>query len=138
MVVWFVLIVVTIAVGRNSAGLETIKALAPHSGAEFICWVALSITAGFCEELVFRGYLQKQLFAFTGKIWLAVALQAMLFGFIHLYQSWRGAVSITVYGVLFGVLAVMRKSLRPGMIQHALQDSAVGVIIRLLSKHKLI
>lgn len=138
MIVWFALIVVTIAVGRNSAGFETIKALAPRNGVEFICWIALSITAGFCEELMFRGYLQKQLFAITGKIWLAVALQGMLFGSIHLYQSWRGAVSITVYGVLFGVLAVMRKSLRPGMIQHAAQDSAVGVIIGLLSKHKFI
>jgi len=58
MIVWFSLIVVAIALGRNNAGLETIKALAPHSGVEFICWVALSITAGFCEELVFRGYLQ--------------------------------------------------------------------------------
>lgn len=138
MVVWIALIVVTVAVGRNNAGLETIKVLAPRSGAEFICWIALSCTAGFCEELMFRGYLQKQLFAITGKLWLAVALQAVLFGSIHLYQSWRGAVSITVYGALFGVLAVMRKSLRPGMIQHAGQDTLMGIILGLLLKYKFI
>jgi hypothetical protein len=138
MIVWFVLIVFGIALGRNSTGLEAIRALAPRSGAEFICWFALSVTAGFCEELLFRGYLLKQLFAITGRLWLAVTFEALVFGSIHFYQGWRGAVSITVYGALFGVLAIGRKSLRPGMIQHAGQDAIMGTVMSLLLKHKFI
>jgi hypothetical protein len=44
-------------------------------------------------------------------------------------------VTITVYGALFGALAVMRKSLRPGMMQHAAQDTLTGIVVSLLSKH---
>jgi len=30
----------------------------PHGGTEITLWIALSVTAGICEETVFRGYLQ--------------------------------------------------------------------------------
>jgi membrane protease YdiL (CAAX protease family) len=41
--------------------------LTPHGIAESVLWVLLSISAGISEELVFRGYLQRQLTAFTGR-----------------------------------------------------------------------
>lgn len=43
-------------------------------------------------------------------------------------------ITITVYGALFGILAVYRKSLRPGMIQHAMQDSFAGLGFALLKR----
>jgi len=43
-------------------------------------------------------------------------------------------ITITIYGALFGILAVMRKSLRPGMIQHAMQDGSVPLWLA-LAKH---
>ena len=43
-------------------------------------------------------------------------------------------VTITVYGALFGMLAVYRDSLRPGMIQHAMQDSFSGLAFGLLKR----
>jgi membrane protease YdiL (CAAX protease family) len=94
----------------------------------------LSATAGICEEFIFRGYLQKQFQAITGSDAAAVALQAVLFGIAHSYQGVKSMVTITVYGALFGILAVYRKSLRPGMIQHAMQDSFAGLAFGLL-KH---
>ena len=136
--VWFCLMILGIAFGPDKSASNSLKAMAPQSFAEFIGWVALSFTAGFCEELVFRGYLQRQLFAITGRSWIAVALQAFVFGSIHLYQGWRGAIGITVYGVLFGLLVIVRKSLRPGMIQHAGQDILAGILLSVLGKHKYI
>jgi len=106
--------------------------LLPRTGAEAAVWLMLSATAGFCEEIMFRGYLQRQFAAATRSAWAAVAMQAVVFGIAHAYQGGRRIVLIGVYGALFGLLALWRKSLRPGMMAHALQDSASGVFFRFL------
>ena len=56
-------------------------------------WVLLSISAGFCEEFVFRGYLQKQFFALTGSDAAAIAGQALIFGVAHGYQGVKGMIT---------------------------------------------
>jgi len=123
--------------GRNNQQVEATKMLLPRTYSEMAAWVALSVTAGFCEELIFRGYLQRQFLALTGKAQAAVVLQALVFGAAHLYQGWKGAVTITVYGALFGALAVWRKSLRPGMIQHASQDTFTGILGGIALRHHM-
>jgi len=57
--------------------------LLPHGGAEMGGWIALSLTAGLCEEVLFRGYLQKQFAALTNNAVLGIVLSAMLFGVAH-------------------------------------------------------
>ena len=64
----------------------------------------------------------------TGTAAAAVALQAVVFGIGHFYQGIRGVVVITIYGALFGILAILRKSLRPGILQHAGQDVVSGLL----------
>jgi membrane protease YdiL (CAAX protease family) len=61
-------------------------------------------------------------------------MQAVCFGIAHSYQGVKSIVTITVYGALFGLLAIYRNSLRPGMIQHAMQDSFAGLAIALLKR----
>ena len=129
------LIAMRFILGNNASGTRAITMLPPRTTVEMIAFVALSVTAGFCEELLFRGYLQRQFLAWSGRVEAAVALQAVVFGIGHFYQGWRGALTITLYGAMFGILAVMRKSLRPGMIQHAMQDSFTGIVGSLLIKH---
>jgi uncharacterized protein len=55
-------------------------------------------------------------------------LAAAMFGLAHLYQGWRMAIVIGMYGLMFGVLAHWRRSVRPGMIAHAWQDALAGVL----------
>jgi uncharacterized protein len=135
---WLVVIVVLvglkISMGQSPQAAKAVSMLAPGSLSEMIVWVILSVTAGICEEFIFRGYLQKQFVAITGSDAAAVALQAVFFGIAHSYQGVKSIITITVYGALFGMLAVYRKSLRPGMIQHAAQDSFAGLAFALL-KH---
>ncbi|MGD0630641.1 MAG: type II CAAX endopeptidase family protein [Terracidiphilus sp.] len=98
--------------------------LNPRGVAELTLWVFMSITAGFCEELAFRGYLQKQCLALTGSVVIAVLAQALLFGATHWYQGFKMVIVISVLGILMGIFAHWRKSLRPGMMTHALADIA--------------
>ncbi|MGZ4834696.1 MAG: CPBP family intramembrane glutamic endopeptidase [Terriglobales bacterium] len=106
--------------------------LLPANGVELGVWLALSATAGFCEEIMFRGYLQKQFSAATRSTAWGIVLQAIFFGIAHYYQGPRRVVLIGVYGAMFGMLAAWRRSLRPGMFAHALQDSVSGIASRLL------
>ena len=111
---------------------KQLGALLPESGLELALWLVLSATAGFCEEIMFRGYLQQQFRAATRSTAAAIVLQAVVFGIAHAYQGGRRIILIAVYGALFGMLAAWRKSLRPGMIGHAMQDSFSGIAFRLL------
>jgi len=111
--------------GPDSAA--SIGSLLPQRPHEIALWIALSLSAGFSEELVFRGYLQKQLQARTGSAPLAVLLQAALFGVSHGYQGVQRCLRIAVYGLLFGGVAAWRRSLRPGMVAHAWTDIASGI-----------
>jgi membrane protease YdiL (CAAX protease family) len=118
-------------------GEEAAKFLLPQTWTEVAVWIPVAVTAGFCEEFIFRGYLQRQCLALTGNVVAAIALQAIVFGIGHLYQGVKGVVVISIYGAMFGILAVMRKSLRPGMIQHAGQDTISGIAGFLLMKYKI-
>jgi membrane protease YdiL (CAAX protease family) len=114
--------------GADSA--KELTALLPHDPLEIAVWIALSLTAGFCEESIFRGYLQTQFRALTGSTALAVILQAVVFGVSHGYQGLRNVIAITVFGALFGALAAWRRSLMPGMILHAWTDIFSGIFAR--------
>ena len=110
---------------------ETPKAMTtmmPQTWFEVILWVLMSLTAGFCEEVIFRGYLLRQFPALTRSVVGGIVLQAVLFGLSHGYQGWKLMLLISIYGACFGVFARWRRSLRPGMIAHALEDAAGGVL----------
>jgi len=108
------------------------RAIMPQSRSDLILWVVLSLTAGFCEEVIQRGYLQRQFAAMTDSTLAGIVLQGIVFGLGHGYQGWKLMVPIGIYGILFGWLAYWRRSLRPGMIGHFLQDAAGGFIARYL------
>jgi len=106
----------------GSGSAKTVDSLLPQSLAEVLVWIATCITAGICEEMAFRGYLQRQFQALTGKVAWAILLQALVFGIAHGYQGWRNVIVISVLGVLYGALAAWRKNLRANMIAHAWAD----------------
>ena len=90
--------------------------------------IVVAVSAGVCEEIVFRGYLQTQFRALSGSAAVAVFLQAVVFGVPHVYQGTRLATMAALYGILFGVLAFWRRSLRPGILAHAWSDIAARLL----------
>ena len=134
---WLIAIVVlfaaALALHATKAG-QNVRFMLPQNHLEIFLWILTSITAGICEEIIFRGYFQKQFSAWTGNIPAGVLLSAAAFGAGNVYQNGKSAVIIAVYGLLFGILAEMRKSLRPGMMTHAWHDGFAGLVGRLIAK----
>lgn len=108
--------------GSPSTHPHPVNPMFPHNVVEAALSVLVSLNAGFCEEVAFRGYLQRQMRALTGRSAVAVLLQAIVFGVGHAYGGLGGVVAATIYGFLFGLVAWWRKSLRPGMVAHAWSD----------------
>lgn len=109
-------------VGRNAA----VSGLLPRTGAERLVWVFVATSVGFCEEVVYRGYLQTQLAAFTRSLRWGVFLQAVLFGIAHAEQGLGSALCIAGYGLILGTVAQLRRSLLPGIASHVIIDLAAG------------
>jgi uncharacterized protein len=105
----------------------TVQFLLPHGGSEVAVWLLLSLTAGICEETLFRGYLHRQFMALTQSVPLGILFSAAMFGMAHGYQGLAKAFQIGVLGAMFGILAHWRRSVRPGMIAHTLQDVLGGL-----------
>jgi membrane protease YdiL (CAAX protease family) len=109
--------------------------LAPHSVAGLGVFVALSVVAGFVEEIIFRGYLQRQIGFLTGNIYVGLVVSAVIFGASHGYEGTRRMIVIFIYGAMFGFLALWRKSLRPGMMAHAWHDAFEGAVLFYVARH---
>jgi len=106
--------------GPSSA--KSVDSLLPQSLLEILLWIGTSITAGICEEMAFRGYLQRQFHVLTGGVAMAVLGQGVVFGLFHSYQGWKSVIVICVLGTLFGALAAWRGNLRANIIVHAWAD----------------
>lgn len=80
-----------------------------------------SLTAGVCEEILWRGYLQTRFESLLrGKILAAVLLQAVLFGFWHSISV--HTLFTAVLGFIYGLVYAKTKRLVPVMVSHWLGD----------------
>lgn len=101
-----------------------IELLIPKDAFGKVVWVAVSFTAGFCEEIGFRGYLMTRL-RIMGRFrsWLIpTVVSAVAFGVCHAYQGVPGFILISVYGALFSLLYIRTGRLWPCIIAHFFQD----------------
>jgi uncharacterized protein len=110
----------------SAQGGNPILSSTPTGLLGIIVWIALSISAGISEEIVFRGYLQRQLTSMTGKLGLAIFLQGLLFGVGHAYEGVSSVIAIVLHGLFLGVLAAWRGNIRAGVIEHVGWDILAG------------
>lgn len=99
--------------GTSSPG--GVDALIPRNRREALYGVALSINAGFSEELFFRLALPLLMLKITGSLPFAFAFAALCFGLAHAYQGVRGILATTIAG---GVLTLVY--LRTGSLLHVM------------------
>ena len=110
---------------HNSAAFRSMVA---QNTVEALAFLALALSAGFVEEFVFRGYIQRQCQALCGSTVIASILQLILFAQGHLYQGWIRLIPVFLIGIVVTIVALWRKSLVPGMIAHGLGDGFVAFI----------
>ncbi len=127
---WGLLLACEVAWARLFAtrAAPSVTTMLPQTWPERLAWVIVAASVGFGEELVYRGYLQTQLTAFTGSAGVGIVLQAVLFGIAHAEQGASTAARLAVYGLAFGALARWRRSLLPGIACHAWTDVASGLL----------
>jgi membrane protease YdiL (CAAX protease family) len=104
----------------------------PSSAAERATWIVVSLTAGICEEVLFRGFLIRFLHesALALPMAGALALSCLCFGLGHVYQGWKGVRNATIIGVGFGLLFLLSGRLVPGIVLHALMDLQMVYVMR--------
>jgi len=107
--------------------------VSPQNSLEALAFLASALTAGFVEEFVFRGYLQRQCQALLGNAILASALQVIIFTAGHIYQGWTRLIPVLLIGIVLTVVALWRKSLLPGMMAHGAGDGLVAFLF--FAKH---
>jgi membrane protease YdiL (CAAX protease family) len=107
--------------------LGLLAMLCPHDAEEHRWFVAVSVTAGVCEELLFRGFLVWTLAPWCG-VFGAAAISVVLFGFAHAYLGVSGCVRATLLGAVFGALALLTRSILPCMALHAIVDLGSGAV----------
>jgi membrane protease YdiL (CAAX protease family) len=112
---------------RGTARNVTVLQILPDSTSERLVWILVAVTVGFCEEVVYRGYLQKQLVAFSGSAPLGILCQGPLFGVAHGEQGLASASRLATYGMALGGLAAWRGSLMPGILCHVGLDLVSGL-----------
>jgi membrane protease YdiL (CAAX protease family) len=106
-------------------------AILPVTAQERWTFAAISVGAGFSEELLFRGFLMDYLgqnFA-SLETWALVLISSVIFGFAHLYQGWRGTVLTGVLGCTFGMLYTLTGSLLAPAAIHAAVDLRLLIIV---------
>jgi uncharacterized protein len=99
----------------------------PQSSVELFAYLALSITAGLCEEFLYRGFAMAVLTRAGLPLWAVVLLSSLLFGLAHLYQGRGGLLSTLIIGTLFGSARIAYDSLVPVVFWHTAVDVTAGV-----------
>jgi membrane protease YdiL (CAAX protease family) len=110
------------AMGEN---LGDLASLGPQTEAEGRSFTWVSITAGVCEEVLYRGALLAVLAELVG-VGLAVVLSSMIFGLGHAYQGVTGIAKTAAVGLVLALLAVFSGSLFVAMVLHTVIDLTAG------------
>jgi len=109
------------------AAVGRLRRLMPAFGVEMAAFACVCLTAGICEELLYRGWLVNILRVATGSTWVAVVAGAIVFGIGHAYQGIKGILRTAFVGLQLAVLFVALGSLIPGQVLHVGVDLLAGV-----------
>jgi len=110
------------------ATVQRARKFVPVGRTQGAAFAGVSLTAGICEELLYRGWLVSFCGALFGSIWIGMVAAAVLFGAGHAYQGRQGIVATGFLGLLFGTMFVLVKSLVPGQVIHAAIDIVNGIL----------
>jgi len=131
-------LVVAVVLRQSAAGLDArsattlrrrmahVERMMPHTGRELRWFALVAITAGICEEFLYRGFLIFYAQRLGLPLLPAAGIASVLFGVAHLYQGTRGVITTTLVGAFLSMIYLLSGSLFAGMLIHALMDLHTG------------
>lgn len=110
----------------DNAALQGVQGLIiPQTNGERLLWVFIAFTAGFCEELVYRGFCIKMLEKKGINKWIALFIAAIPFIFIHGLAGIFSLNMLLFYlgaALVFGLIFILTKKLWIPMMIHMVYD----------------
>lgn len=106
-------------------GFGSVVHLLPHTRREYAGFVAVAVTAGIVEEVLWRGFLIWYLGQFV-PIWTAALISVLGFGLAHAYQGRASIPKITLVGAVLTAIFMLSGSLWLPIILHAAIDVLQG------------
>jgi membrane protease YdiL (CAAX protease family) len=105
-------------------GSKNPDVVSPATIGERYFWIFMSITAGFCEELVYRGFAIRALQGQNVRTWLSVCIATLSFVLMHGISVLTLVPFTIIYvaGLIFSLLFLWRHSLLPVICVHSLFD----------------
>ena len=108
----------------------------PQTAVELPPYLALAITAGLCEEFLYRGFAMAALAKAGLSAWLVVLVSSVLFGLAHSYQGRGGMVMTFLVGLALGASRLAYNSVVPAIFWHGAIDIVAGVAGRRYLRRK--
>lgn len=112
------------------------RLIAPRSGREHALFYGVSLSAGFAEELAYRGLLFTLAASLTASWWLAAVVCSALFGIVHLFQGWKGAGIASLMGLREHLVVGLTGTLVVAIVVHILHDAIAGTVIGLRARRE--
>ncbi len=114
--------------------LKAFKSLAfmlPVTLEERTWFVPVSITAGICEEVLYRGFLIRYLSdgPWHFGLWVALAIACLSFGLAHGYQGVSGIIGTGLLGAVLAIIFFSTGSLWLPMAVHAILDLRILFVL---------
>ncbi|WP_299076162.1 CPBP family intramembrane glutamic endopeptidase [uncultured Paraglaciecola sp.] len=93
----------------------------------------VSVSAGVCEELLFRGYLLGLITEYSSTP-IAVIVSSLAFGLPHIYQGIPHVIRTTVFGVFMALITVLTDSIIAAILLHIIMDIFSGCMAYIVAK----
>jgi membrane protease YdiL (CAAX protease family) len=107
----------------------------PKNSQQRLFFIVMVFTAGFCEEIIYRGFAITKLSDFKINKWIAIIPAGISFVFVQGIFAFDQFLFYFVLALIFGIIFVLSKKLLPNVILHLLFNlSAMMAIFQAISR----
>ncbi len=119
-----------LGLSTTSAGIEQLAQI------PIFVRIAIVLTAGITEEILFRGYPIERLISITGRTTWGAGIAYLAFVLLHIpFWGLGGTIQIGVWSLVITGLYVRRRNLPACMLMHILNDAYAFIFLPLLPRY---
>ncbi len=120
-------LVTALGLGTTSSGIAQL------ASTPIALRIAIVITAGVTEEILFRGYPIERLNNLIGHLGLSALIAYVVFVLLHIpFWGLGGTIQIGVWSIIVTILYIKRRNLPACMLMHILNDAYAFILLPML------